>query len=140
TALKYCVSMRNLTRWEKLTAPTKRAAADLRMLHGEVAEESPFTISRPLAEVISMRVTSVQPISGRPRRVEWLHPLAEGLSRVKLADDAVTAKVREIARRLLNTSWQTVSLLEVTPYIDGTPAGEPLMPKVLWSETKLYLA
>lgn len=139
TALKYRVSMRNLTRWEKLTAPTKRAAADLRMLHGEVAEESPFTISRPLAEVISMRVTSVQPISGRPRRVEWVQPLAEGLSRVKLQDEAATAKVREVARRLLNTTWQTVSLLEVTPHIDGTPAGEPLMPKVLWSETKLYV-
>jgi hypothetical protein len=139
TALKYRVSMRNLTRWEKLTAPTKRAAADLRMLHGEVAEESPFTILRPLAEVISMRVTSVQPISGRPRRIEWLQPLAEGLSRVKLADEAVTAKVREVALRLFNTTWQTVSMLEVTPYIDGTPAGEPLMPKVLWSETKLYI-
>jgi hypothetical protein len=29
---------------------------------------------------------------------------------------------------LLSTTFQTVSLLEVTPYIDGTPAGEPLMP------------
>jgi hypothetical protein len=140
TTLKYRVSMRNLTRWEKLTAPTKRAAADLRMLHGEVAEETPFTITRPLAEAISMQVTNAQPIPGRPRRVEWLQPLAEGLSRVKLPDEATTAKVREVARRLLNTSWQTVGLLEVTPYIDGTPAGEPLMPKVLWSETKLYVA
>jgi hypothetical protein len=139
TALKYRVSMRNLTRWEKLSVPTKCAAADLRMLHGEVAEESPFTITRPLAEAISMQVTSVQPISVRPRRVEWLQPLAEGLSRVKLPDEVNMAKMREVARRLLNTSWQTVGLLEVTPYIDGTPAGEPLMPKVLWSETKLFV-
>ncbi len=140
TDLKYRVSMRNLTRWEKLSAPTKRASADLRMLHGEVAEELPFTVSRPLAEAISMQVTNVQLISDRARRVEWLKPLAEGLSRVKLPDEAITTKVREVARRLLNTIWQTVSLLEVTPYIDRTPAGEPLMPKVLWSETKLYVA
>lgn len=139
TTLKYRVSMRNLTRWEKLTAPTKRAAADLRMLHGEVAEEAPFTVTRPLAEVITMQVTNVQAISGRARRMEWLQPLADGLCRVKLRDEAVTAKVREVARRLLNTTWQTVSRLEVTPYIDGTPVGEPLMPKVLWSDTKLYL-
>jgi hypothetical protein len=139
-ALKYRVSMRNLTRWEKLSVPTKCATADLRMLHGEVAEESPFTMTRPLAEAISMQVTNVQPISGRPRRIEWLQPLAEGLRRVKLSDEAITAKVRDVARRLFNTSWQTVSLLEATPYIDGAPAGEPLMPKVLWSETKLYVA
>ena len=140
TTLKYRVSMRNLTRWEKLSAPTKRAAADLRMLHGEVAEEAPFTLTRPLAEAITMQVTNVQAISGRPRRIEWLQPLADGLCRVKLGDEATMAKVREVARRLLNTTWQTVSRLEVTPYIDGTPAGEPLMPKVLWSETKLYVA
>jgi hypothetical protein len=139
TTLKYRVSMRNLTSWEKLTAPTKRAAADLRMLHGEVAEEAPFTVTRPLLEAITKQVTNVETISGRARRMEWLQPLADGLCRVKLRDEAVMAKVREVARRLLNTTWQTVSRLEVTPYIDGTPVGEPLMPKVLWSDTKLYL-
>jgi hypothetical protein len=139
TTLKYRVSMRNLTRWEKLSVPTKRASADLRMLHGEVAEEAPFTVTRPLAEAITMEVTDVHTISGRARRMEWLKPLAEGLCRVKLRDEAITAKVREVAGRLFSTTWETVSRLEVTPYIDGTPAGEPLMPKVLWSGTKLYL-
>lgn len=138
--LKYRVSMRSLTRWEKLSAPTKRAAADLRMLHGEVAEEAPFTGTRPLADVIAMQVTNVQAISGLARRMEWVQPLADGLCRVKLRDEAATAKVRDVARRLLNTTWQTVSRLEVTPYIDGTPAGEPLMPNVLWSDTTIYLA
>jgi Histidine kinase-, DNA gyrase B-, and HSP90-like ATPase len=140
TTLKHRVSMRNLTRWEKLSVPTKRAAADLRMLHGDVAEEAPFTVTRPLAEAIAMQVTNVQTTSGRSRRMEWLQPLAHGLCRVKLREDAVTAKVRDVARRLLNTTWQTASRLEVTPYIDGTPAGEPLMPKVLWSDINLYLA
>jgi hypothetical protein len=139
SGLRYRVSMRNLTRWEKLTASTKRSTADLRMLHGEAAEEAPFTVVRPLAEVISMQVTNAPPVSGRRWGVEWLEPLAEGLSQVKLADESATTKVRSVARRLLNTTSQSVSLLEATPYIDGTPAGEPLMPKVLWSETKLYL-
>lgn len=138
-ALKYRVSMRSLTRWEKLGVQTKRATADLRMLRGEGAEEAPFTVAPPLAQVITMQVTNVETIPGRSRRMGWLQPLAEGLSRVKLRDEAVTAKVRDVARRLLNTNWETVSRLEVTPYIDGTPAGEPLMPKVLWSGTKLYL-
>jgi hypothetical protein len=139
SALRYRVSMRHLTRWEKLATQAKRATADLRMLHGEMAEEAPFTVTATLADVITMRVSNVRPISGRSRRIGWLQPLADGLSRVKLSDAAVTAKVREVARRLLNTNAQAVSLLEVTPCIDGTPAGEPLMPKVLWSETKLYL-
>lgn len=140
TTLKYRVSMRNLTRWEKLAAPTKRATADLRMLQGEVAEGAPFTVTRPLAEVITMQVTNVQTISGRVRRMEWLRPLAEGLCLVKLRDEANTGHIREVARRLLNTTWQTIIRLEVTPYIYGTPAGEPLMPKVLWTGTDLYVA
>ena len=137
--LKYRVSRHNPTRWEKLSAPTKQAAADLRMLHGEVAEEAPFTLARPLAEAIAWEVTRVQPTSGRPRRSGWLEPLADGLCRVKLGDEVATARVRAFARRLLNTTWHTVSRLEVTPYIDGIPAGEPLMPNVLWSGTKLYI-
>lgn len=137
--LKYRVSKRSLTRWENLSVPTKRAAADLRMLYGEVAEEAPFTVTRPLAEALTMRVTNVETVAGRSRRIAWLQPLADGLCRVNLHDEAVTAKVREVARRLLDTTWDTVSRLEVTPYIDGTPTGEPLMPKVLWSDTKLYV-
>lgn len=52
----------------------------------------------------------------------------EWIEAVKLTDEAVMAKVREVAWRLLSTTFQTISLLEVTPYIDGTPAGESLMP------------
>ena len=58
--------------------------------------------------------------------MEWLQPLAEGLCRVKLRDEAITAKVRDVARRLFNTTWQTVSLLEVTPYIDGDACGRTI--------------
>jgi len=139
TTLKYRVSMRNRAYWDRLSVSTKCATADLRMLHGDVAEEAPFTVTNPLAEAITMQVRNVQPISGRARRMEWLHPLADGLCRAKLRDESVTGKVREVARRLLNTTWQTVSRLEVTPYIDGTPAGEPMMPMVLWAGTELFL-
>jgi hypothetical protein len=140
STLKYRVSIGHLTRWENLAVPAKRAAADLRMLLGEVAEDAPFTLTRPLAEAVTMQVTGVQTIAGRPRRMEWLQPLAHGLCQVKLRDEAATAKVRETARRMLNTRWHTVRRLEVTPYIEGAPAGEPLMPKVLWTDTTLYLA
>jgi hypothetical protein len=139
STLKYRVSMGHLTRWENLAGPTKRAAADLRMLLGEVAEDVPFTVAGPLADAVTMQVTGVQTVAGRPRRMDWLQPLAHGLCRVKLRDEAATAKVREIARRMLNTRWHTVRCLEVTPYIEGAPAGEPLMPKVLWADTTLYL-
>jgi len=139
-SLQYRVSMRSLTRWEKLSPSTKRASADLRMLPGDAADQPPFTVARNLNEVIAMRVTNVHPIPAQRRRSEWIQPLAEGLSRVKLSDESVTAKVRAVAQHLLNTTWQTVSFLEVTPYIDGVPAGEPLMPKVLWSETTLFVA
>lgn len=139
-ALKYQVSMHSLTRWERLSSRTKRATADLRMLPGAMAEETPFTSLRPLVDVIQMRVTQVELSTARPRRMAWLQPLAEGLGRVKLRDEKVTASVREVARLLLDTNLQTVSRLEVTPHIDAVPAGEPLMPKAFWADTTLYVA
>jgi hypothetical protein len=138
--LKYRVSMRSLTRWDKLTPETKRATADLRMLHGETAEEAPFTVLRTLAEALSMRVGKAKTVTGRFRRGDWLPVLAEGLARLKLADEAMMAKVREAARRLLATAWETVSELEAVPCIDGVPVGEPLRPRVLWSGAKLFVA
>jgi hypothetical protein len=140
TELRYRVSMRNLTSWEKLSTATKRAAADLRMLQGEMAEDTPFTAVLPLAEVIELEVARFDLISGRSPKFPWLKPLAEGLTRVKLETEANTGRVREIARRLLNTSWQTVRHLEVIPCIAGTPAGEPIFPKVVWSHLDLYVS
>ncbi len=106
-------------------------AAD-RMLHGELAEEAPFTPVRRLAEAITMQVTNVQPISGQTRRMEGLRPLADGLCRVKLSDGAATARCERLRGGCLIRPGR-LAQMEVTPYIDGTPAGEPLMPKVLWS-------
>lgn len=138
-SLKYRVSGRHSMRWERLAVAARRATADLRMLSADIAEAAPFTVARHLAEVITVKVTDVQRVAGRPRRMEWCQSLATGLCRVILQDEVATARVRDVAQRLLNTTWQAVNHLEVTPYIEGTPAGEPVTPRVLWSDLTLYV-
>ena len=56
---------------------------------------------------------------------------------LSLAED--TGRVRNVARRLYVTRWQSFRLLEVTPYVDGVPAGELFTPKTLWQEHSLYV-
>jgi hypothetical protein len=62
------------------------------------------------------------------------------LCRVKFSNDVETSRTRSVAHRLYQTEWITFAHLDVTPYIEGEPAGEPFTPKVLWQGSKLYVA
>jgi hypothetical protein len=58
---------------------------------------------------------------------------------VKFNDEVRTERIRSAGRRLAATTWRVFSRLEVTPYVDGTPAGAPSFPRVLWREADLYV-
>jgi hypothetical protein len=131
-------TMQNLGRWEGLAPAVKRATADLRMLPELVCEQSPFAELRDLQEIVEFRVTDFRPAGVNGLRT-WIGGLADGLCRVKFSDEERMERVRLAARRLANTAWKGFSLLEVTPYVDGTPSGAPSFPRVLWQETELYV-
>ena len=48
-------------------------------------------------------------------------------------------RIRELAHRLSQTSWQVAKGLKSEPYIDGTPAGTPRPIDVLWHANLLYV-
>lgn len=139
--LKYRVTMQSLMKWGELFPAIKGATANLQMLSVDVAQHPPFSTIQNLGDAVEFRVTRFTPApprTGCPK--EWLEALAVGLGRVKLSSNEETQRVRGVAQRLQQTVWRSFDHLNVTPYVEGTPSGEPFTPKVLWQGTELYVA
>jgi hypothetical protein len=138
--LKYRLTMQSLKKLGELFPAIKGATANLQMLSLEAAQFPPFAFIPNLGDVVEFRVTRFVPCSNTGGPKEWLPALALGLCRVKLSSDEETHRIRSIAQRLHQTEWNTFAHLDVTPYVEGAPAGEPFTPKVLWQDAKLYVA
>lgn len=136
--LTYRQTMQNLSKWDGLAPAVKQATADLRMLPEMIWQQAPFAGLRNLADVVDFEVTEVRE-SGERTAKPWLTALGNCLARVKLGDEQHTLDVRAVAKRLQQTRWQPFSRLEVTPYVDGTPAGVAITPRVLWQDTSIYV-
>jgi hypothetical protein len=132
-------TMQNLAKWEGLAPAVKRITADLRMLSEIIWQRPPFAELRDLSDVVEFQVTEVREAGGKVDK-PWLTELGSGLCRVRFEDEGRTAHVRRTAERLRQTAWKPFNRLEVTPYVDGTPAGTPITPRVLWQDVNLYVA
>lgn len=137
--LTFQVSMQALAKFTELFPTYKARTADLRMLSAETCESPPFCSLKDLGAAVEYRVTSKQYNLPKPLAKPWLRTLAECLQRVKLEQDQQTETVRVTARRLFLSLWQPFDVLHVTPYIEGTPAGQPSMPDVLWQANTIYV-
>ena len=138
--LKYRLTMQSLMKWGELFPSIKCATANLQMLSVEIAQMAPFVDIRNLGEAVEFRVTRFIESARASGSREWLTKLADGMCRVKFSNDEETCRVRRVAQRLCQTTWSTFVQLDVTPYVEGAPAGEPFTPKVLWQDAKLYVA
>lgn len=139
TTFQFRLTMQGLMKWGELSPAIRRGTADLRNLAVEQTQTTPFSQICDLGDAVELRVTKFVEDDGKTRPTEWLEELATGLCRIMLpiADD--TGRVRNVARRLYVTRWHPFRLLEVTPYVDGVPAGESFTPKTLWQEHSLYV-
>ncbi len=137
---KYRLTMQSLTKWGELFQFIKAATANLQMLSVEATQLPPFAALRNLGDAVEFRVTKFNPSSRNSEPKPWLTALADGLCRVKLPNEEDTRRVRTAAQRLRETSWNAFTHLDVTPYVDGAPAGEPFTPKALWQDSSLYVA
>jgi len=138
--LRYRLTMQALMKWGELFPAIKSATANLQMLSVDVAQLSPFVAIRNLGEAVEFRVTRIVESSGKKEPREWLNELADGLCRAKFSNDEDTRRVRAAANRLRQTTWRAFTHLDVTPYVEGAPAGEPFTPKALWQDVNLYVA
>jgi hypothetical protein len=137
-SLKYRLTMQGLTKWSELSPAIKKATANLQMLSGHTLNLEPFTQLRSLADSVQPRLTRcVGAVAAS--LPPWLEELAAGLCRVRLASDDETRRFRLVGQRLRASHWQNVTRIEVTPYVDGEPAGEPATPKAFWDSDQLYV-
>lgn len=117
--------------------------ADLRMVPPEVCERHPSFVEIPeLDSVLEYRLTY------RPReprdlgQKSWVVALGDRLRRVRLESDAQTQHVRRVAERLARAAWYSFEDSdgpEVTPYLQGAPAGPAVSPNVLWNDDEIFV-
>ena len=78
---------------------------------------------------------------GGPESVPtWLEELSSGFCRLRFGSEEETQRIRTVGQRLRGSQWTRFSRIEVTPYVDGDPAGEPTTPKAFWSGAQIYAA
>lgn len=117
----------------------KRRVADLRPVATTVRTQAPFADLPELNDALESRVTRFTPVTGRFSPPTGLLLLAGSFCSLILADSGKQARVRAIAGRLSRSRWQVASELEVTPYLDQTPAGIASSVKVAWSSDDFYV-
>jgi len=140
--LRFRLTMHSLTRWSDLFPAVKAATANLQMLSAEVCDQPPFASLPDLGTVVEYRLTDRPSALDEPTQQPWLAALAHALMRVKLADEADTERVRIAAVRLARSVWQPFDdydSIQVTPYVDEAPAGQPHSPDVLWYEETILV-
>lgn len=124
----------------------RQATADLSMLSPELCGQAPFSHLPLLAQVLEQRQTTCQP-AGAASQPRWLVALADCLLRARSkaqsasngnGDDADPPWL-PIAARLRKTQLQPVMSIQVIPYLNGEPAGQPNTRHGLWQDDRLYV-
>lgn len=137
--LSYKLTMQALIPWANLFQPVKQSTADLQKLTTEMCGQYPFEGLLNLADCIEDRFDERLGNSTEPIQKPWLVAFGNGLARIQLDDPTETDRIQNLGQGLANTKCRLVSLLNVTPYIDGSPSGVPRRVEVLWKDRTLYL-
>jgi len=133
------LTMQALAQSAHLMPGVKQCVADLRPVSTHLLGQSPFSELIELADALETRVTHFAP--GRPvqENPRWLACLADAFRRVKISDADKQERVRAAGARLHRSRWQVASALEVTPYLEQTPAGSASPAKVAWVGHDLFV-
>lgn len=137
--LRYSISMHSLSAWGHLFPSVKKQVADFQRLSADVVHDEPFSGLPSLASCLEERVQSNLFSPTAPVAKPWLSALGAGLSRIVTDSDEKTRNIRDNANRLAQTAWQTTTVLETVPYLDGTPAGTARPNEVLWDGRVLFV-
>jgi len=126
-------------RVRELFPAVKQRTADCRTLSSEARHLPSLAKLRDLGQSIDFRLSRKQadlpPAVAKP----WMRVLGNAFARIALADTTEQNIVRDAGRRLTTTQWQPFRVLGVTPYLDGTPAGQNHEPEVLWDDRTLFV-
>jgi len=126
-------------RVRELFPAVKQRTADCRSLSSDARHLPALAKLRDLARAIDFRLSRKQADLPPALAKAWMRAIGNAFSRIELSDVAPQAAIRECGRRLATTQWQPFRVLGVTPYVDGTPAGQDHEPEVLWDGQVLFV-
>jgi hypothetical protein len=126
-------------RVRELFPAIRRRTADGRSLVPDVHTLAMWSGLRNLGRFIENRVKRKQSDLPPPACKPWMRVAGLALARIERPDPDQQAMIRSAGRRLAQSLWQSFRVLGVTPYLDGTPAGQDHEPDVLWDDTILYV-
>jgi hypothetical protein len=135
----HAYTMEGLGTTSQLAPGVKQRVAEFRRVATHILGQSPFSDLPELIDALETRVTRFVPSRDRAPAPAWLATLAEAFARVKLSDSVKQGRVRAFASRLVRTRWLVARDLEITPYLDQTPAGVAAPAKVAWAAEELYV-
>jgi hypothetical protein len=133
------LTMQGLAPSAHLMSGVKQCVADLRPLPTHLLLQAPFSDLIELADAIENRVTQFTPARGRDENPPWLVQLADAFRRVNLSEPEKQSRVRASGQRLHQSRWRSAALIELTPYLDQTPAGSAMPVKVAWCSNEIFV-
>ena len=117
----------------------KSAAADCRSLREDARGAPCFAGLEDLAARLTYRPQESELVGADAHHKPWLEDIGNLFARIRLEDDTLESRVRAAGQRLGRTRWRAFQSLHVLPYLDGSPAGQPHEPVVLWDDTTLFV-
>jgi hypothetical protein len=135
----YALTLQPLIPWGHLHQWVKDTTANLQDLSVDVTQSVPFAGISLLAACVEEHFHKKSTDQGIQEQRGWLRQLGQELQRINLKDEEETERIRQLARELATTTWQTSVELEIIPYISGKPAGTPRHADAIWFEQTLYV-
>ena len=138
-SLAYALTTQSRTPWQHLHQWVKQKTADLQRLPPEMTGNSALSHLPTLTMCLEERLNRNTLFTGRGVTKTWLTTLGAELCRMELDTDENTQHVRALAGKLAKTRWREIPVLEIIPYINGTPAGTPPQADVVWLDDTLLV-
>ncbi|MEW5877756.1 sacsin N-terminal ATP-binding-like domain-containing protein [Thermoanaerobaculum aquaticum] len=143
--LKYRISRNSAEPRVAFFPQVKAATADLRMvLSLDPCKVQPFAALTDLETSVEFQLIQDPVTIGQPSQPDWIVALARELQRVRFDDENKTHHIRQTAAELEKLRWQPVAQgsIRVTPYLNGSPAGEARALDVFWHRKRgaIYVA
>lgn len=122
-----------------LFVAAKRNTADLRGIRPADFDGNLFSQIDDLHAAVKFVVAEVVRSGPAMSAPAWLNELGKTLERILFDDKEAQAHIRQHAARFTACLWQPISSLQVTPYLENAPVGQPQRPSVLWSSSTLFV-
>ena len=139
-SLEYSLSRQSGTPANHLHEWVKQKTGDFLRLSVETTEAAPFSDLLALGGQIEERFQQSPLLTLDSHKCPWLNQLGQDLKRIVPRDgETDTELIRVLASDLARTVLQIVPKLELTPYLNGVPAGTPRSSEACWSNGVLYV-